>query len=471
MNHEYEYRQAFQLKLLSLLVRKPEQLVGVIQPPYFTVLDYVDIAREVRDAYAEHPKSRFTRPTLFALLKDKLGRKRWSDVRDRFRGHVREIFAVDADDDDLVAERAVGFARDTAYHEGLVRAEQFINRGDFQAADRVLPEVGLSLNGHHAGQYDWDSLPHFDPSTAPGTRWLCEDFIPERAITFIVGDAGSYKSTIMLALCTAISRGEDFLGRQTRKRRVLYLDNENPPDVLRERNKALRLEIEANKRLRLWSLYGDVPLPKLGSPELREIVKRSVAERRKPLIVFDHWASFLKPGDGGETTGQTSTLLQEMKQLCGLGATVVVLAHTLKYDATMWYGGADIRAKADAMHTFVRVEDRLHPGRDIVRIECFLKRHGGRYSFAIQPIVKEGQVTGFRSVEDPKKVERQLKIERLRHLIKKSPHASQRQLANLATALGLGRDEAEDLLKQGTGKFWAASIGPKGKKTYVLSEQ
>src|SRR2546422_8709066 len=110
-------------------------------------------------------------------------------------------------------------------------------------------------------------------------------------------------------------------------------------------------------------MYGGVPLPKLGSPDLREIVKKSAEERRKPLIVFDHWASFLKPGDGGETTGQTSALLQELKYLCGLGATVVVLAHTLKYDPTTWYGGADVKAKTEGKDPVLRKKKTEQPRR------------------------------------------------------------------------------------------------------------
>ena len=465
---EYEYGSSFQFKLLSLLIRKPEQVAHLIHARYFTVYCYVDIAREVADAYAEHPKSRFSRPTLIALLKDKLGKKKWLSLGDEYKRTVRELFDLDTVDDDLVAERAVEFARDSTYREALVRMERLVNAKSFEAADRVLPELRIQLGGHPSGQYDWNKLPRYNPAKAPKTKWLCENFIPERSITFIVADAGSYKSTFMLALCKAISCGEDFLGLATRSRRVLYLDNENPPDVLRERNSAMRLELEANKRLRVWSMYGGVPLPKLGSPDLREIVKKSVEGNHKPLIVLDHWASFLKPGDGGETTGQTSALLQELKYLCGLGATVVVLAHTLKYDPTTWYGGADIKAKADAMHTFVRTGDPVHPGRCIIRIECFLKRHGGQYSFAIQPIIKEGRVRGFRSVEDPMKIERKNKIEKLRRVIKNNPNVSQRELANLATAGGLGRDEAEALLKQGTGKFWKVRKGPRTKMIYVL---
>lgn len=469
MRESYEYTQEFQEHLLSLMIRKPDRMCDLVKPSYFTDPLFREIAGAVAKTYEKHPNTRLTKPTLLELLLDKRPKKEDRRKFKRIFRHVlREVFMYPESDDDAVAERAVEFAREQKYREALVQMERDVNNRNYEGAHRRLEELAPEVNVQQSGQYDWESLPRFDPSAAPETKWLYEEFIPERAITFVVADAGSFKSTFMLALCTAISTGEDFLDRATKKRRVLYLDNENPPDVLRERNEAMELELEANKRMRIWSMYGGVPLPKLGSPELREIVKASVAENRKPLIVFDHWASFLRPGDGGETTGQTSALLQEMKLLCGLGATIVVLAHTLKYDKTTWYGGADIRAKADAMHTFIREKDPVHPDRTIIRVECFLKRHGCERTFAIQPIIRDGRVAGFRSVEDPKKHERKMNIEKLRDLIKKSPEASQRELSNLATAIGFGRDEAESLLKRGIGKYWKVRTGPRGKMIYRL---
>lgn len=469
MREKYGYTQEFQENLLSLMIRKPDRVCGLVKPSYFTDPIFREIAGVVAKTYEKHPNTRLTKPTLLESLLDKRPKPKDRHTFKRiFRHALRQVFGYQGSDDDVVAERAVEFAREQKYRQALVEMERDVNNRQYERAHRRLEELAPQVNVQQSGQYDWESLPRFDPTAAPETKWLYEDFIPERAITFVVADAGSFKSTFMLALCTAISTGEDFLDRPTKKRRVLYLDNENPPDVLRERNEAMELELEANKRMRIWSMYGGVPLPKLGSPELREIVKASMAESRKPLIVFDHWASFLRPGDGGETTGQTSALLQDMKFLCGLGATIVVLAHTLKYDKTTWYGGADIRAKADAMHTFIREQDPVHPDRTIIRVKCFLKRHGGERTFAIQPIIKDGRVAGFRSVEDPKKHERKMNIEKLRDLIKKSPEASQRTLANLATAIGFGRDEAESLLKQGIGKYWKLRKGEKGKMTYRL---
>ena len=158
MRDEYEYGTSFQLKLLSLLIRKPEKVARFIHPRYFDIA-FVDIAREVVAAYADHPKSCFTRPTLIALLMDKLGSRKWRIEGDRYKRIVREMFEGNTDDDDLVAKRAMEFARDRAYRAALVHMEELVNRKNFEAAERVLPEMRAELVGNQAGQYDWNSLP------------------------------------------------------------------------------------------------------------------------------------------------------------------------------------------------------------------------------------------------------------------------------------------------------------------------
>jgi len=319
-------------------------------------------------------------------------------------------------------------------------------------------------------KYSWENLPRFHPSKAPKTKWLWKSFIPERSIAFVAGDAGSFKSTFFLALGNAISKGKPFLGRPTIKRRVLYLDNENPKDVLATRDKAMNLGLETNKRLVLWSIYGRAPVPRVGKARLRQIVRRSVADGFKPLIILDHWTTFLKPGEGGETTGQTTPILQELRRLCAIGATIVVLAHTLKYDPTTFYGGADIKDKVDVMHTFVCEKQS---DRQIIRVDSFLKRHGGQRRFSILPVIgeKEGskQVTGFRLLQDNRKHQLRIRIEKMRGIIKKNPNASQRELAVLAKSkLGIGRNKAEKLLNKYTGKEWKIRVGLNRKQTYVV---
>jgi hypothetical protein len=344
------------------------------------------------------------------------------------------------------------------------------NWTDFKRRMEITDESLNPTEKHSYKGYEWKKLPRFNPAHAPETKWIVEGIVPERGITILVGAPGAFKSTFALMMADAVSKGEEFLGRETLKRRVLYLDNENPPDVLKARNENMKLEMEANKKLRLWSMYDDRPVPKILDKKLRLIVKKSVEDGKKPLIILDHWSSFLRPGEGGETTGQISPLLQELKHLCALGATIVLLHHTRKYEKDIEYGGADLRAKCDAIHTLVLHQDPIDPNKKVIRGECFLKRHGGNSSFAIRPHVVDGQVVGFESVKDPRLEERSKKRALLRELIRKNPGMVQHQLVRRARELGLSRDEIREILNNGIGKHWKIKISAHGANTYNLLE-
>lgn len=160
-----------------------------------------------------------------------------------------------------------------------------------------MPEdlVGRELlpnNG--APSISWGTVPTFDPSLVTKTKWLVKDFIPAKNITLVYGARGSFKSTYLLSVLKRIS--ED--------RRVLVLDYENPPDVLKQRDKDLKLSLPA-PNLKIWDRFGPQPPPRPGDPRLEQIVKEAFKEtKRSPVLVFDSWASLLKPGEGGRVRGR-----------------------------------------------------------------------------------------------------------------------------------------------------------------------
>jgi hypothetical protein len=147
---------------------------------------------------------------------------------------------------------------------------------------------------------------------------------------------------------------------------------------------------------------------------------------------------------------------------------VVFLHHTRKYEKDIEYGGGDLRAKCDAIHTLVLHQDRIDPNNKVIRVECFLKRHGGNSSFALCPRVVDGQVIGFKSTQDPVVEERKRKREVLRVLIKKNPGMAQHEIVKKAQEQGLSRDEAREILTNGVGKHWEIEVSAHGAKKYQL---
>lgn len=111
-----------------------------------------------------------------------------------------------------------------------------------------------------------------------------------------------------------------------------------------------------------------------------------------------------------------------------------------------------------------------------MRVESWLKRYAphGIGSFAVEVESfkdenSEWHIKGFKpTTNDPVLEEKGKQRDILSDLIKENPDKSQRQLAKLAAARGIGRDKTEQLLKAGIGKYWAVSEGARGRLIYEL---
>jgi hypothetical protein len=308
----------------------------------------------------------------------------------------------------------------------------------------------------------WDNLPSFNPEQVPKTKWLIKSFLAEGSIQLVFGERGSFKSTLLLAAAKAIADGEEFLGRKTRRRRVLYLDYENPADIIKARNDDLGLDLAWNQNFKVWNRFGPKPIPRPEEPRLEAIVEECVAETgHGPWIIFDSWASLLKPGEGGEFTGQIVPIYSPLRKLADLGATITVLDHSRKYEKGTIYGGQDKEAKADSIHKLLIFPNKARPLNPIIRVDSWLKRAApqGEGSFAFEVQSEQDRkgnwhIVGLVPAQDPEEANLQKEIGLLRNLIKQNPTLGQEKLAELAKRDGIPRDKAINLLKSGIGRYW-----------------
>lgn len=327
----------------------------------------------------------------------------------------------------------------------------------------------LMLADNDARPLTWQTIPAFDPTFVASTRWIKKDFIPAKNITLIFGERGSFKSSYMVWVLRDIA---------ARGRCVLILDYENPDNVLKERDTDLKLKLADNPNLKIWDRFADTPPPRPGDPRLEQIVRDALKRTKKsPILVFDSWASLLKPGEGGETTGQVAPIYNHFRRLCDLKATVLVYDHPRKYLKAVIYGGQDKEAKADVFHTFIPYKNEVKPHQPMIRVESWLKRHApkGITKFAFNPLATKDEagnwhVMGFEECGDPKIAERQRHVKIMRGLSKKNPSSSQEELVKLAAPL-LSRNRAREVLKRGVEKkYWEVKRTAHGKLVYRLSD-
>ena len=352
------------------------------------------------------------------------------------------------------------------------KTQRWINRWKVnQKSNRVIVRFPR-LNPFDANNPTWENIPRFDPEKNDDTEWLIKFFIADKSINLIYAPAGYFKSTLMLFAAKRIASGGYFLGLKTLQRRVLYLDYENPAHVIKARSLDFQLNLPENDYLIIWDRFGPNPTPRPRDPILRKFVKACVTrDGIGPLIIFDSWSSLMKPGEGGESTGQTAPIYKRLRKLADLGATIVVIDHPRK-DGDSIYGSVDKIAKSDTIHVLEVRKNPHDPENRIVSLISTLKRYTpegyGGFSFKVVSEKDDSgwHVKGFESIADPKIEEHRLKLEKLREIIQENPEATQKGITKLAAEKNLSRDETISLLQEGIGTYWSKRKGKHGRHRY-----
>jgi len=309
--------------------------------------------------------------------------------------------------------------------------------------------------------FTWGEIPRFDPSLVNVTEWVIDLFVAEGFIQLLYGERGCFKSTFLAFASRAVAVGKRFLGRQTRPRRVLFLDYENPASVIKARNDHFKLNLPRNENLVFWDRF-QTQIPSPGDPIWEGIIRDCIRTTGKPpWLIFDSFSSLLKTGEGGEFTGQIAPLYLQFRKLTDLGASVTIIDHTKKGDPKTLYGGKDKEAKADSIHRFTVRKSRSRTHSLVVEVESWLKRSApeGEGSFAFE--VQTGRDdNGHSRILDIVPAEMSFRetlndhVELLCNLIRDNPALGQQALAQLAAQRGLPREHAVSLLKEGEGTHW-----------------
>jgi hypothetical protein len=263
-------------------------------------------------------------------------------------------------------------------------------------------------------------------------EWLIEPIFAIGNVVLLTAEPGGGKSTIVLSMADAISRGKPFAGYRTQQRPVLYLDLENPLSTVVERMD--RLGINDGPSLKMWGGWCEEEPPEANCPIVREYV---AACAMPPLIVVDSLISFFKGSEND--SAEIRAHMHGYRQLAHLGATVLVLHHTGKADSSKEYrGSSDIKAAVDVAYHLVNLGD---PARlSLLRLRAFKSR------ITVAPEVilnyRDGQFTSSEPFDRPSNTD--LLID----LLKQNPRIKSKEFQDLALEKGLGRNRASEFIKR-----------------------
>lgn len=217
----------------------------------------------------------------------------------------------------------------------------------------------------------------------PPMRWLVEDFIASGDVTLVMGNPGIGKSMITMGLAVAVADGHSsWLGHKMHANNngVLYIDEENPIDIIYHRLKKLGLKNKANVRyIHRAGIWLD------RDPD--ELLDEAVAFNPS-LIVLDSLAR-LHSSDENSAAEMSRLFRTGIVPLArDTGAAVIVIHHAIKSESSNSFvrarGSGDISAAVDAG---IDVRPTSRPGEVTVSLYKSRRNIGGQY-FTVKIIDK-----------------------------------------------------------------------------------
>ena len=183
----------------------------------------------------------------------------------------------------------------------------------------------------------------------PPVQWIVDKMICRGDIHLLIGEPGIGKSWLTMALSMAVAdNGEKFLNRDVLEHgRVLYLDEENPADLIYDRFTRLGLDRESAKNIRYINNFG-IRLDK----DDADIVIEEALDFEPILIVLDSLTRF-HTEDENHAGAMAGLFHRAIKPLAReTKAAVVLIHHAGKGDSNSSYkrsrGSGDITASVDS---------------------------------------------------------------------------------------------------------------------------
>jgi archaellum biogenesis ATPase FlaH len=379
MESSYPWGEPFQLRLLAYQLREPQKALNLVEPGFFTNPMMVDISTNIRDVFKSHPNESIliSKTTLKELVKESLGRKgreHWPS----YRRMIRRIYKTKLKDKELLIDQAMEFAKENRYRKALVKAERAVSSRKYDQVRKIIEEAEAFGKGYGHSSWKWKNLPTYSDFPHSEVEWLVEGVVPSGAILALSGDEGVGKTMFALSLARSLTDGSDFLGKRCFQTPVLYLGLDVSRSTLQSYIDAMRWS--PNKYFRFMTMWTgeDMQPPMLDDPVQMEKLYAIAREVRGLVIIFDTLRDFFEGEENSST--DTKPVLDAVRKLRALGATVILLVHPPKSGNSIIRGTGNISQKVDIPYL---MEKEQWQGKDIVVLSCPKKNRFGSTHFRV----------------------------------------------------------------------------------------
>jgi len=303
-----------------------------------------------------------------------------------------------------------------------------------------------------------DSIPTLSEMASKDctVKYIVEDLIPEQSITILYAPGGRGKTTLMIQVGHCVAEGIPFEGLTTKKTSVIYIDFDNPLNVIVEKAKRLG----GGDNFYYWHVSHGLRPSKMDKNEW-EIYKRLP---QGSLLIFDT----LKSCQGLDMNKDETMafILERFRELRDMGFTIVLLHHTPKGSDTTPKNSTTITDNAD--HVLGLVPQEVDGEKDgILRFGCG-DNDKSRYPKRHICLSFDGEV--FEGVPDPDDA-RLLDMQNLIESLSQEGLPNQSRIVTRAKdRFGFNRTKTLNILNRGVGKYWKCTQikEHKNQKVYAL---
>ncbi|OPY84687.1 MAG: hypothetical protein A4E71_02552 [Smithella sp. PtaU1.Bin162] len=274
---------------------------------------------------------------------------------------------------------------------------------------------------------------------AEETSFIIEDTIPCGALTEFHADGGIGKTTLSLQILGAVAVGGRFMDCGSQTQPVVVLNYENAPSTL----KALIGRIPGADRIH----FHENP-PQLDGPDWNQL-KLIASKLDRPVFLIDTLASACVRSDIA-SNADFAPVMSRMLELRNMGATIIILNHTLKNDASRFIGAQVIISQSD-------------------HVVSLTKKTNGSYRFGTANKTRYGHFEMALRFDCGKKLfvladaPDQTDIDSILSALKSQSPLSVKEIADNT---GLAEKKARAVLDRYEGHHWNISHGQRNTKLY-----
>lgn len=360
MNGEYEFTKDVQSRFLALLVRFPNLINGLIEPPYFSCSIHVDIARVAKEAHikSESKDARLTKASLKALVQQDLHERRRRDAVSMYFREIRELFKIGLPDKEALVKLAAQFGKDAKYRQALVDCERDINAGDFESVRKRLDKLKELETPRSSSQslpiYPLHKFLNQSSQSDPEKHFLAYPIIPKRGAVLLYGPPKSLKSWLAAALAMDIASGSGKAVGSFNVRHpanVLYVQVEDTDALTRDRLNTLKENQRSNRALMHLKVMSRHNL-NLADPKTLAEFTAAVRRIRPELIVLDVFRRLFRGNiSDSKDTAEYLQILDDLRD--NEGCAILLVHHSKKAEtneiSAMALGSINLTAWADVL--------------------------------------------------------------------------------------------------------------------------